>query len=111
MRNDCNLLQASARFCDSLIKALNGENVTVECTYVMSDICPGVSYFASEVELGKNGVKRIRPVGKVRLVWALLLYVQYGAMWRRTKVLWKFRGNTAWVPYRRGCAFSHIPTP
>lgn len=58
------MAQAGARFVDSLLRALNGEEV-VECTYVMSDACPGVEYFATEVVLGKDGAHKILPIGEV----------------------------------------------
>lgn len=56
--------QAGARFADSLLRALSGESVT-ECTFVYSDACPGVEYFATEVKLGKDGIEEIMPIGKV----------------------------------------------
>ena len=56
---------------DSLIRAKNGEAVT-ECTYVLSDACPGCEYFATEVELGKDGIQKIHPIGKVRCAVVLL---------------------------------------
>jgi len=59
------MAQAGARFANSLIRALNGETGVVECTYVISDACPGCEYFATEVELGKEGVHKINPIGKV----------------------------------------------
>jgi malate/lactate dehydrogenase len=59
--------QAGAHFADSLLRAIKGEDVT-ECTYVMSEACPGCEYFATEVVIGKDGVKEIKPIGKVCVV-------------------------------------------
>jgi malate dehydrogenase len=42
---------AGARFCFSLIRALNGEPNIVECTYVRSNITEA-KYFATPVLLG-----------------------------------------------------------
>jgi malate dehydrogenase len=48
-----------------LIRALNGESGIVEPTYVKSPLYEkeGVEWFASNVELGTEGVKKIHPVG------------------------------------------------
>jgi len=56
---------AGARFANSVLRALNGEKGIVECTYVDSDIVPGVAFFSSPVELGKNGVEKIFSYGKL----------------------------------------------
>ncbi|WVO17208.1 malate dehydrogenase, NAD-dependent [Cryptococcus depauperatus] len=58
---------AGARFADSLIRALNGETGVVEPTFVKSPLyaSEGVEYFASNVELGTEGVKKILPVGEL----------------------------------------------
>ena len=55
---------AGARFVASVIKGLKGEKA-VECAYVQSDAVPGVKYFSTKVELGKEGVAKIHPVGKL----------------------------------------------
>jgi len=52
---------AGAEFAFSLIRAMNGEEGIVECTYVESDVQP-TKYFSSPVLLGKNGVEKIYPV-------------------------------------------------
>lgn len=54
--------QAAARFCLSLVKALQGESVT-EYTYVQVDGSDDASFFAHPVRLGKNGVEEILPYG------------------------------------------------
>lgn len=56
---------AGARFTNSILRALNGERGIVECTYVESDVVPGVRFFSSPVELGKNGVEKIHGYGKL----------------------------------------------
>ncbi|WWD20347.1 malate dehydrogenase, NAD-dependent [Kwoniella shandongensis] len=58
---------AGARFTNSLIRALNGETGVVEPTFVKSPLyeSEGVEYFASNVELGTEGVKKINPVGEL----------------------------------------------
>lgn len=53
---------AAYRFTKSLLRAIHGEKVT-ECAYVESTVVPGVSFFASKVELGSEGPKAIHPVG------------------------------------------------
>lgn len=56
---------AGAHFTNRLLKALNGEPGVVECTFVESNIMAGVSFFASPIELGVNGVRVIHQVGKL----------------------------------------------
>ena len=58
---------AGARFANSLIRAMNGETGIVEPTFVKSPLyaSDGVEYFASNVELGPEGVKKIHPVGSL----------------------------------------------
>merc|ERR1711899_135865 len=48
---------AAARFTDSLIKAMNGQEGVVECSYVASDITES-PYFATPLVLGPNGVEK-----------------------------------------------------
>lgn len=55
--------QAAARFCLSLVKGLQGEEV-IECTYVEGDGADA-QFFAQPVRLGKNGVEEILPYGKL----------------------------------------------
>ncbi|KAK1818884.1 Malate dehydrogenase, cytoplasmic [Friedmanniomyces endolithicus] len=61
------MAMAGARFAESLLKAAQGQSGVVEPTYVDSPLYKdqGVTYFASQVELGPNGVEKIHPVGKV----------------------------------------------
>eukprot|EP00758_Cryptobia_borreli_P007524 Tbor_TRINITY_DN5307_c0_g1::TRINITY_DN5307_c0_g1_i6::g.5011::m.5011/K00026/MDH2; malate dehydrogenase len=56
---------AGAEFTVSLLKALRGDKGIIECTFVESNVNPSTSYFSSRVELGKNGVEKILPVGDV----------------------------------------------
>ena len=53
---------AGARFCLSLVRALNGEDNVVECTYIEG---PGdkARFFAQPVLLGKNGIEKILSYG------------------------------------------------
>merc|ERR1711884_522343 len=48
---------AAARFTDSLIKGMNGQEGVVECAYVQSDITEA-KYFATPIVLGPNGVEK-----------------------------------------------------
>ncbi len=59
------MAMAGARFAESLLKAAQGQSGVVEPTYVDSPLYKdqGVTYFASQVELGPNGVEKIHPVG------------------------------------------------
>lgn len=61
------MAQAGAKFAASLLNALKGVEGIVECTYVQSPIADkeGISFFATNVELGPEGVKNIRPIGKL----------------------------------------------
>ncbi|GAA96214.1 uncharacterized protein L969DRAFT_69061 [Mixia osmundae IAM 14324] len=58
---------AGAVFTNSLLRAIGGEKGVVEPTFVDSPLYKdqGVEYFASNVELGPNGVEKIHPVGKL----------------------------------------------
>ena len=78
---------AGAVFADSLLRALGGEKgiivrsfhqndrldlilipiCTQEPSYVRSPLfeAQGVTYFASNIELGTNGVEKILPLGKI----------------------------------------------
>merc|ERR1711944_337538 len=55
---------AAARFTDSLIKAMNGQEGVVECSYVASDITES-PYFATPVVLGPNGVEKNLGLGNL----------------------------------------------
>ena len=54
--------QAAARFCLSLVAAMQGEEV-VEYTYVQVDGSEDAAFFAHPVRLGANGVEEILPYG------------------------------------------------
>lgn len=55
--------QAAARFCLSLVAAMQGEEV-MEYTYVQVD-SDDAPFFAHPVRLGKNGVEEILPYGEL----------------------------------------------
>ena len=61
------MAMAGARFAESLLKAAQGQKGVVEPTFVDSPLYKdkGVTYFASNVSLGPNGVEEIHPVGKI----------------------------------------------
>lgn len=61
------MAMAGARFAESLLKAAQGQKGVVEPTFVDSPLYKdrGVDFFASKVELGKDGVQEIHPVGKL----------------------------------------------
>ena len=61
------MAMAGARFAESLLKAAQGQKGVIEPTFVDSPLYKdrGCEYFASNVELGPNGVEKIHPVGKV----------------------------------------------
>ncbi|EME86034.1 uncharacterized protein MYCFIDRAFT_88245 [Pseudocercospora fijiensis CIRAD86] len=61
------MAMAGARFTESLLKAAQGTKGVIEPTFVDSPLYKdqGVTYFASGVELGRNGVENIHPVGKI----------------------------------------------
>merc|ERR1712038_810597 len=48
---------AAARFTDSLIKAMNGQEGVIECAYVASNVTEA-PYFATPILLGPNGVAK-----------------------------------------------------
>jgi malate dehydrogenase len=61
------MAMAGARFAESLLKASQGQKGVIEPTFVDSPLYKdqGCDYFASNVELGPNGVEKIHPVGKI----------------------------------------------
>jgi malate dehydrogenase len=61
------MAMAGARFTESLLKAAQGQKNVIEPTFVDSPLYKdqGCDYFASNVELGPNGVEKIHPVGKI----------------------------------------------
>lgn len=58
------MAQAATRFGLSLVRALQGENNIVECTYVEGD-GKYARFFAQPVLLGKNGVEKLLPIGEL----------------------------------------------
>jgi malate dehydrogenase len=61
------MAMAGARFAESLLKAAQGEKNVIEPTFVDSPLYKdqGIEYFASNVELGPNGVEKIHEIGAV----------------------------------------------
>ena len=61
------MAQAGARFANSLLSALSGAKGVVEPAYVKSPVAAkdGVEWFATNVELGPNGVAKIHPLGNM----------------------------------------------
>lgn len=61
------MAMAGARFTESLLKAAQGQQGVIEPTFVESPLYKdqGVDFFASNVELGPNGVEKIHDVGKL----------------------------------------------
>ncbi|KAF4302381.1 Malate dehydrogenase, cytoplasmic [Botryosphaeria dothidea] len=61
------MAMAGARFAESLLRAAQGEKGVIEPTFVESPLYKdqGCDFFASNVELGPNGVEKIHPVGNV----------------------------------------------
>merc|ERR1712224_895133 len=55
---------AAARFTDSLIKAMNGQEGVVECAYVTSHVTEA-TYFSTPLLLGKNGLEKNLGLGKL----------------------------------------------
>ncbi|VEN42309.1 unnamed protein product [Callosobruchus maculatus] len=55
---------SGARFANSILRALTGEQDVTECAYVMSDVTE-VEYFASPVKLGKCGIEQNCGVGDI----------------------------------------------
>ncbi|KAK2583308.1 hypothetical protein KPH14_009310 [Odynerus spinipes] len=49
---------AIGRFCISLCKAVRQQSGVVECAYVRSCVIPEVTYFASQLELGPDGIQK-----------------------------------------------------
>jgi len=55
---------SGARLGKAVLSGLSGESVT-ECAYVESKVQSGVTYFASKVTFGKDGVEKVHPIGKL----------------------------------------------
>jgi len=56
------MAMAGARFAFSVIRALNGEEGVIECSYIRSDVTDA-KYFSTPVLLGKNGIEKIHGLG------------------------------------------------
>lgn len=48
---------AGARFTNSLIRAMSGEQNVIECAFVKSDVTEA-KYFSTPLLLGKNGIEK-----------------------------------------------------
>jgi malate dehydrogenase len=59
------MASAGARFVASVLRGLKGEKGVSECAFVESPVVPGVEFFSTRVELGKNGVEKIHDMGAV----------------------------------------------
>lgn len=55
---------AGARFTNSLIRALKGEKGVTECAFVESKVTEA-RFFATRIELGKDGVSKIHDIGSM----------------------------------------------
>ncbi|XP_014616232.1 PREDICTED: malate dehydrogenase, mitochondrial-like [Polistes canadensis] len=49
---------AIGRFCISLCKSVRQQRGVIECAYVRSCVIPEVTYFASQLELGPDGIQK-----------------------------------------------------
>eukprot|EP01025_Chloroclados_australasicus_P049226 TRINITY_DN5596_c1_g1_i1.p1 TRINITY_DN5596_c1_g1~~TRINITY_DN5596_c1_g1_i1.p1 ORF type:complete len:227 (-),score=37.11 TRINITY_DN5596_c1_g1_i1:429-1109(-) len=55
---------AAAIFGDACMRGMSGES-PVECTYIQTDVVPGVDYFSTLVQLGKGGVEKVLGNGEL----------------------------------------------
>ncbi|MFH4983221.1 hypothetical protein AB6A40_009930 [Gnathostoma spinigerum] len=55
---------AGARFVEGLLLGVQGKPIT-QCAYVKSNIMKGLEYFATPVDIGPNGVKKIHELPKL----------------------------------------------
>merc|ERR1711976_1119268 len=55
---------AAARFTDSLIKGMTGQEGVVECAYVASDVTEA-KYFSTPLVLGPNGIEKNLGLGNL----------------------------------------------
>jgi len=56
---------AGAKFVDSVLQALDGEEGVIECAYIRSDETDA-KYFSTPLLLGKNGVEKNLGLGKLK---------------------------------------------
>ena len=54
---------AGATFAGSILRGLNGETGIIEPAYIEQDVL-GCKFFASQCELGRQGVERAIPIPK-----------------------------------------------
>ena len=54
---------AGAMFASSVIRGLNGETGVIEPAYIEQDVL-GCKFFASQIELGRNGIEKALPIPK-----------------------------------------------
>ena len=61
------MAHAGAQFADAILRAKAGEKGVITPSFVESDVAAskGCEFFASNVELGPEGVAKIHPIGKV----------------------------------------------
>jgi len=59
------MAKAGAQFVGSLVKALKGEKGIIECAYVESTEVPECKWFATPIELGKDGIEKNLGMGKL----------------------------------------------
>ena len=55
---------AGWKFAEQVLKGLSGEKGVIECAYVDGEVGP-TQFFASPVELGKDGVEKVHHYGDV----------------------------------------------
>lgn len=55
---------AGAHFANACLRGLNGDS-NIECSYVESEVVPGLPFFASKVRLGPSGVEEIHGLGEL----------------------------------------------
>ena len=46
---------------------LQGEENIYECTFVETDIVPGLQYFATKVRIGPNGIEEVLPLPELSM--------------------------------------------
>jgi len=63
---------AGAKFVDSVLQALDGEEGVIECAYIRSDETDA-KYFSTPLLLGKNGVEKNLGLGKLKEIEADLV--------------------------------------
>jgi malate dehydrogenase len=49
---------AAAIFGDACMRGMSGE-IPVECTYIETDVVPGLPFFSTPCELGKGGIEKV----------------------------------------------------